>query len=435
MRQKNKISVFSLMFIFLSAFAGFADFNLGEIVVRPYDYGHEMEELPFSSSIITWNEIENSNIFSYSNSLENLPGVKVHRTGNFGRADIQIRGRGDRGRQIITLVNGRPALMGLFGCTITNSLPVENIQRIEVIRGPASVLYGSNSLGGAVNIVTRDEMKKGFSTVIRTSAGSFNSHRQRLRQSGRIDSFAYTFTGGLNVSGGFRENSAYESQSYTLGTRYRLTDSSQLSLRGAYYNGTKEYPEPSNNKRVEYERASVEADYEFKKVKGDHALKVYRNFGDHLFDNGNNFNDYTNGLLLNSAFDFSKKDKLNAGVEVRQMGGEHMRANMKIGEWNKYEFALFSLYRRKLGEKLRLSAGARYSIDEVARDVFLTQAGATYRISDNTILRLIRSEGFRYPQINDLYMFGASNESLEPETSANHEIGLLQKLGKGAYGD
>ena len=209
MRKKIKVSVFSLILTFLSTFVCSADFDLGEIIVRPYDYGHGMEELPFSISVITWNEIENSNIFSYSNSLENLPGVKVHRTGNFGRADIQIRGRGDRGRQIITLVNGRPELMGLFGCTMTHSLPVENIQRIEVIRGPASVLYGSNSLGGAVNIVTRDEMKKGFTTVIRTSAGSYNSHRHRLRQSGRIDSFSYTFTGGINVSGGFRENSAY----------------------------------------------------------------------------------------------------------------------------------------------------------------------------------------------------------------------------------
>ncbi len=151
-------------------------FDLGEIVVRPFSYGHGIENLPFSSSIITWNEIEKENIFSFSEALDELPGVKINRTGNFGRSDVQIRGLGDRGRKVMVLVDGRPTKMGLFGCTITQSLPVDNIQRIELIRGPASVLYGSDALGGAVNIVTRSSHQEGFNTNFRTSYGSFNTY-------------------------------------------------------------------------------------------------------------------------------------------------------------------------------------------------------------------------------------------------------------------
>jgi outer membrane cobalamin receptor len=67
---------------------------------------------------------------------------------------------GQRGRRIAVLVDGRPEKMGLFGCTITHTFPLDNVERIEVVRGPSSVLYGSGAMGGIVNILTHEPRKK-----------------------------------------------------------------------------------------------------------------------------------------------------------------------------------------------------------------------------------------------------------------------------------
>jgi len=88
-------------------------------------------------------------------ALTHLPGIFSHRTGDFGRRDVEIRGIGQRGVRLAVLVDGRPEKMGIFNCSVTHSFPLDNVERIEVVRGPSSVLFGPDAMGGVVNIITR----------------------------------------------------------------------------------------------------------------------------------------------------------------------------------------------------------------------------------------------------------------------------------------
>ena len=165
-----------------------AVFDLGQILITPTKTEKAIGDLSLSASVVTKQEIEASTANSATDILNILPGVFVHKTGSFGRADVVIRGQGSRGRRVMVLVDGKPEKMGLFGCTITHSLPLDNVERIEVVRGPASVLYGSDALGGVINIITKKptEKSKGDATL---SYGSFDSQVYRLRQGQDLGQF------------------------------------------------------------------------------------------------------------------------------------------------------------------------------------------------------------------------------------------------------
>ena len=128
--------------------------DLGKIVITPASYPLSVRDASVSTSVITKSDIEASLSRSATDILSIVPGVFVHKTTQFGRADVVIRGHGSRGRRIMVLIDGKPEKMGLYSCTITQALPLDNVKRIEVVRGPASVLYGSDALGGVINIIT-----------------------------------------------------------------------------------------------------------------------------------------------------------------------------------------------------------------------------------------------------------------------------------------
>ncbi len=423
------------VFVYSDLRAEVPDLDLGVLVVSPAGVTSGIEGLPFSSSVIEREEIEKDNIFSYNRILNSQPGIHVHRTGDFGRSDIAVRGLGDRGRKVMILVDGRPTKMGLFGCSITQTLPVDNIQRLDIVRGPASVLYGSDAMGGAVNIITRSDQKKGFGGEIRTSVGSFGKKQLRIMQSGGFERFGYVFTAGGSQTDGFRENSGYESADYSLRMRTEPGENSRMDLNVRYYSGTREEPapegEPSHlaDEWQTYERGAVEMDYEMAAGRSLFGVKAYRNFGDHEFSGGYESEDYTNGLIFNAVSRVWGGNRIISGIEFRQQAGEFEDGPFG-GEWKKNEYAFYLMYEQRFSDALSLFTGARYNIDEKTDNNISTQLGAVYNLSRRTTFRASRSEGFRSPQINDLYMYPASNKDLKPEKAVNYEVGLRHRIGQ-----
>jgi len=119
-----------------------------EIVVTATMTPKAVKDCSASVSVISADDLKALPASNALSLLNNLPGIFISRTGDFGRADVNIRGIGQRGRRIAILVDGRPEKMGLFGCAVTHTFPLDNVERIEIVRGPSSVLYGSEALGG-----------------------------------------------------------------------------------------------------------------------------------------------------------------------------------------------------------------------------------------------------------------------------------------------
>ncbi len=416
-------------------------YRMPVIVVTATRSEKAVKDLSATVSVITREEIEAANANSSTEILSRLPGLFVERTGAFGRADVDIRGIGGAGRQLMVLVDGRPVKMGLFGCTITHSLPLDNVERIEVVRGPLSVLYGSDALGGVVNIITR-QVKNGFDTDFTTSYGSHHTRGYRLRQGANLGNLDYYLTIDRRQSDGFLPHSAYKGSDFTARLGYLLTGNLKAILRGKYFDGHKEEPLRATDPDTmvsqtwnDYKRGAVDLTLTGKWNKWNGQLKVYRNFGENRFSNGWHSRDFTNGAVLNGSGKVIPTNELTLGAEFREQGGERLHKlfpwEKEGGKFRKSEYALYLHDEQILWGKLILTSGGRINHDEISGNEFCPQVGIVFHPRRGTTIRGAVNKGFRSPQISELFLFRSSNSHLKPERVWDYELGFNQKLIKG----
>ncbi len=429
--------LFLLFFIFFVFFITFVyaeknkTLNLGEIVVTPVMSQRMYEDLSSSVSIIKGKDIEESSVNTVTGILGNLPGVFVHKTGQYGRADVAIRGLGSRGRRVMVLVNGKPEKMGLFGCTITNSLPADNIERIELVRGSASLLYGSDALGGVVNIITKKPREKNEGDL-RVAYGSFDSQNYRLRQGGDLGEFDYYLTYDKRESRGHLPNSDYEHDNLSLYLGYDLNDNWEFSLNSKYFDGFNRVPEPSvAGTWKDYQRYSYDFSLEGQTGGIKHKFLAYRNQGHHKFSDGWDAKDYSTGVMVHSEFSPLEGNNFLIGGEFREQAGKIYSDGFIYdpGKYDKNEFAFFLRNEQKVfNDKLILDAGLRYTEDSYSGGKFIPSVGAVWHVTYTTSLRTSISKGFRAPQLNELKFYSFANPDLKPEESWNYEAGFSHKF-------
>jgi outer membrane cobalamin receptor len=410
-------------------------YYLEEMVVTANRYPRLLKDISATVSIVTESDIEKLNMRNSTDILATLPGIFVNKTGDFGRADIDIRGIGDRGRSVMVMIDGRPVKMGLYGCTVTHSLPMDNVERIEVVRGPASVLYGSDALGGVINIITKSPQHD-FEGDVLASYGNFETYQYRLRAGGKMDRLQFYGTGDYRSSDGYSDNSAYEGKDITGFMGYDINEHIKLNVNVKYFIGYKEEPlritDPDtipSNVWNEYERGAVDLTVNSKIKTWQTMFKIYRNQGEHEFSDGWHSKDFTNGVMLQSNIALLTGNELSIGADFRQQGGE--RPGIDSVPWEKNEYGIFFHDEQVVFGIMILSCGARYNHDDKAGDAISPQVGCVIQPVDGTIIRGAINRGFRSPQINELFLFPSSNADLEPEIVCNYEIGLNQRIMNG----
>lgn len=404
-----------------------------QVVVTATMTQKAVKECAASVTIIDRNEIDSIPSSSALNLLSFSPGIQISQTGDFGRADINIRGLGERGRKIALLIDGRPEKMGLFGCLVTHTFPLDNVERIEIVRGPASVLYGSEALGGVVNIMTHMP-SLGFETEASASYGSYNTHQYTLKHGGVVKRLSYFFTMDRRTSNGHRENTGYAGSDLTGKIRYALTDNLSLSLQGKYFDGKKHEAGPVDYPLAafwnDYKRGALDLTLKKEGQKDDWMFKLYRNFGHHLFSDSWHSRDFVTGGLFHYTTRSSRGNELTLGSDFRFLAGRSYA--WPKGRWDKNEAAVFFREQLVLKKKWILSGGARLQKDSLYGMEFCPQMGVVLRAGPKTALRAFISKGFRSPQLNELYMFPAANPGLKPERVWNYELGLEQTIGGNA---
>lgn len=383
-----------------------------------------------SVSVIGPQDIKSVAASNALNLLNFLPGIFVQRTGDFGRADVNIRGIGQRGRRINILVDGRPEKMGLFGCAVTHAFPLDNVERIEVVRGSSSVLYGSEALGGVVNIITHNPEKQS-ETELFSSFGSFNTQQFNLRQGGKKEKWSYYLTFDRRRSSGHRENSGYKGNTFTGKFSYDFSDHLHLSFQGKYFEGKKHEAGtldfPLNDFWNEYQRGAVDLSLKGRSEKDEFLLKLYRNFGHHRFSDGWHSRDFVNGGIFHCTTHRIKNNELTFGLDFRTLGGKSY--NWPQGQWDKNEAAVFMQDEYVIHRRWILSAGLRLHWDSLFGIESCPHLGVVFKTGEKTTLRASINKGFRSPQLNELYMFPAANPNLKPERVWNYEVGIYQGIG------
>ncbi len=180
-----------------SAAAGAKVYELGEIIVAG-----EQQSVNLATTVTEVNleDIQQRGAQTVAEALELLPAVDVQKGGK-GQAYVSVRGFDQR--DIKVLIDGVPALETYYGTVDLSMIPIEAVSKITVTKGASSVLYGANTMGGVVNIITKKAGDKPF-TELTTSFGDYNTRNVIFNHGAQINKFNYWLTYGYRDSDGYR---------------------------------------------------------------------------------------------------------------------------------------------------------------------------------------------------------------------------------------
>lgn len=403
---------------------------LDEVVVTAERVRHAVRDVAASVSVVTAADIERSGARTATDALAQLPGVFIRRTGQFGRTDIDIRGVGDRGCRVAVLVDGRPEKMPIFGCVVTHTLPVNNVERIELVRGPLSVLYGSDAMAGVVNIVTR-RATQSLDLAARVEYGSFNTRHGRLTAGTRQQNWHVLFSADKAVSDGHLPNSQYNGNDFSLRTGLSLSPKLDLDFTGKFFTGVKHEPKRSTDPETlvavawnQYDRGGLDLTATLTGTAVAGFAKVYRTFGEHRFDptDGWHSTDYTNGAVFHLHRDFAFGNLAQAGIEARNLAGTWIKSDTNRPSWSRNQVGVFVQDEQRFGPVV-INAGARYEHDDISGGILAPKAGVVLRLPGRASLRASLNRGFRFAPLNYTSVFPPRNPDLKPEVTWNYEAG------------
>jgi iron complex outermembrane receptor protein len=374
--------------------------------------------------------------------------------GSSGAGNISLRGVGG-GNEVLVLIDGHPQYMGVMGHHLPDAYVASDVEKVEVVRGPASILYGSNAMGGVINIITRKQNEEGWSANARMMYGSFNTQKYMGNggvKKGKLDAFVsinHDRTDGNrdDKSARFNITNGYAKAGYQLSEHFRAWGDVSLASYETQNPGATDAPMLDNVANILRGVASLPVDNEYAKTDG--AFKLFYNFGDHKIDDGYTAGgnpraylfrskDYNYGINWYQIFRPFAGNMITAGVDFKDFGGkawdDYSRSGKEDVQWvdtSLYEVAGYVLVQQTLFEKLTLNAGVRLENNRQFGAEWVPQAGVAYRPLDATVLKASVSKGFRSPNIRDLYYragWAGANPDLKPERMINYEASVGQSF-------
>ena len=444
--------------------------TLSEVVVTGTRNETDIRHLPMTVSVVDRPLIEYSNVPSLLPVLtEQVPGLFITSRGIMGygvsggaAGTISMRGLSGGSGQVMVLIDGHPQYMGMFGHPISDAYQSLMAERVEVLRGPASVLYGSNAMGGVVNIVTRRMQQDGVRTDINAGYGSWNTvqtevtNRVRYKGFSSIISASYNRTDGHRTDMGFEQYGGYAKLGYDFSPHWRVRADVNVTHFNASNPGTVSDPLTDADQSVTRGMTSLAVENEYEGTSG--ALSVFYNWGDHHINDGYsvlagespldyrfNSHDDMMGISAYQSVRMFRGNRLTVGVDWYRFGGSAWNqyvAGERRGEREdivniaQHEVAGYVDFRQNVGTWLTLDAGIRIDHHSHIGVEWVPQAGLSLHLPHSMELKASVSKGFRYPTIREMYMFPPQNPDLRPERMWTYELALSQKLleGRLSYG-
>lgn len=380
--------------------------------------------------------------------MEQVPGLFVTSRGvtgygvsNGAAGSISLRGFGAGSGRVLILIDGHPQFESIYGHPVADEYMSSNAQRVEVTRGASSVLYGSNALGGAINIITRKPVTDGNTLDLKLMGGSFGTFRGSLSDNYKKGRFTASANLNYDRTDGHRENSAFDSKSAMAKLGYQLSDAWKAGFNASLMNAYSENPgteaAPMLEGTADVTRLMSGFSLENKYDKTSGTVDLYYNWGEHIINDGYKaggkpqpylFNgvDFTAGLTAYQNTDIFKGNTLTTGLDLMYYGGNAYRNpeteiyadHKKLNEEAVYVFDQQTLGRFLINAGIRMDRHSSYGVK------WIPQAGVSYMPGANTTIKASASKGFRMPNMRELYMYAVANEALLPEEAWSYDLTL-----------
>ncbi|WP_418208439.1 TonB-dependent receptor [Bacteroides sp.] len=440
-------------------------YTIGEVVVTGARHQTDVRHLSQTVSVVNRNKLERAMQPSLLPVLtEQVPGLFVTSRGVMGygvsggaAGGISLRGLSGGNARLMVLIDGHPQYAGIFGHPIADAYQTLLADRVEVLRGPASVLYGSNAMGGVINIVTRKMREDGVRTDLHAGFGSYGTLETELTNRIRRGRFSSVISGSYNRTDGHRADMSFEQYGGYAKLGYELTDN--WNVRGdvnvthfnASYPGPVSAPLLDGDQRITRGMTSFALENDYGKTSG--ALSFFYNWGDHWINDGYtpsagetsqdgrfNSNDNMMGISLYQSTQFFKGNRITFGFDWFRYGGkawtdyvsgENAGTRSDLVDKHEDEVAGYMDFRQDFGRWLTLNAGLRIDHHSRVGTEWVPQAGLAFHLPHAIELKASASKGFRYPILREMYMFPPQNPDLQPESMWNYELAFSQRLLEG----
>ena len=432
------------------------NYTLNEVVVTGTRNATDIRHLPMTISVVERAQLENRYQPSVLPALtEQVPGLFVTSRGVMGygvstgaAGGFSLRGMSGNA-QMLVLIDGHPQYMGLFGHPISDAYQTMLADRVEVLRGPASVLYGSNAMGGVINIVTRKMQENGTKTHINIGGGSYGTLQTEATNQVKKGKFSSTVSASYNRSDGHRPDMGFEQYGgyaklgYDLNEYWRAWGDVNITHFNASNPGEIIDLLYDNDSRITRGMASAMIENHYERTSG--ALSFFYNWGRHKINDGYHAGEEPQTSLFHSkdlmmgvswyqSAELYEGNRLTVGFDYQHFGGESWNENIADGartpgvDKKQDEFAGYVDFRQNIGSWLSLNAGMRIDHHSHVGTELVPQGGLAFHLPKNAELKAMASKGFRNPTIREMYMFPPQNPDLKPERMMNYELSFTQHL-------
>ena len=415
--------------------------------------------VPLTISTISREQIETSSESALLPVLsERVPGLFVTEKGvtGFGvstgsAGTVNIRGVG-QGNKVLMLFDGQPQWAGVFGHSLPDTYVASDIERVEVIRGPGSLMYGSNAMGGVVNMITRRHNREGRLTQARVMFGSYNTQKYMVGNGYNKGAFSSFLSVNHDRSDGHRPNSKFDitngfaNLGYRIGEHYRATGNISLAKYNTEDPGAISSPLLDHDMHILRGTTSLAVESNYGKHSG--ALRLFYNWGHHKINDGHAVgaaprsylfysDDHNTGVQLYQSFRLVEGNTFTAGVDYKNWGGYARNdsvsgATGEIVRKSVDEVAGYAIMQQDLFSILSLNAGVRYEHSSAYGGEWVPQAGFALRPFEGNTVKGSFSKGYRSPTLRELYIsylpYSQANPDLKPESMLNYELSFGQRL-------
>ncbi|RCW41153.1 MULTISPECIES: TonB-dependent siderophore receptor [unclassified Halanaerobium] len=412
--------------------------NLKEVVVTASKYEEDIMETAVSIEVIDEQEIEESAANNVAELLQSTGSIHIKDKGGVvGQKDVIIRGM--RGRQILILIDGQPYNNPNDGSLRLESIPVEFIKKIEVLKSPSSAVYGANAMGGVINIITKDadDFKK---TNLKLEAGSFDTQKYSISHSFSGDNSSLTLIYDKLLSDGHRDNSSLDREDLFLKYNYNISNYSDITLSFKNNDSETDYPgqdadylpegflAASSGSREDNDQ-NVNLTFNQKLENKDRKISIYNNDRELTDLSWDTVTDISKkGISINETY-YLKNHTLSCGLDLTENKVKKDAKSSDYEEKNNNK-AIFIQDKMYYKDKTIFNIGGRYDDHEVYGSEFSPRLGIVYKISDQLSFNANAAESFRAPTFVDLYYPGFSNPDLEPEKAESLDIGFKHQTQK-----
>jgi vitamin B12 transporter len=419
--------------------------KLPDVLISANRQVEERSASTAANSVFTREDIDRLQPSSVTDLLNRVPGVQVAPSG--GRGSLPgIYIRGTKAAQSLVLVDGVRIANATSADSALQYLNIDQIERVEVLRGSRSAIYGADAIGGAIQIFTRRGADQPLQARLHMGVGNHGTRQRSLGLSGGDAQTRFNLGASLDETQGIdrtgpsfdsdSDHDAYRNKSVSLNLSHQLSDDVEIGMSALDNRGKTEFDNPfglydpvtfnsvGQQQYSDFELSSLGTYLDMRvnehwktRLELGHSENREKTF-DKLSTDRYVFNTYRDSVNWQNDLTLNEQHSLMLGADWYE---DRVNSSTPFDEDSRWNRAVFVQHRFK-GENFSTELGVRRDQNQQFGSQNTWSGTLTLPLNERNDLLLSYSEGFRAPTFNDLYYPDFSNPNLKPEHSKSYEL-------------